>query len=341
MGIVEPVNVRSHKAHVVFTCDFDDLLLQSVLTHFGEAGGNQNRSRNTLLTHLHQHSGHKAGRDAEDGDVHLGRYVGDPFVALAAQNFLCPRVYGVDLPLVTAVDEILHHRVADLSLLRRRPDDRHGIGLHNPAHSPQDVLVGRPRPRLDGFETRQDAHVNGRCARAARKYRIQIHLADFRKIVHQPGDTFDHRAQGIAVHPCGAPDAAQHLGTGNVVKHSNGLFAGSGSQAESHVLDHLHHNATHAEGHELAETGVCDRADDDLVIRAQHALHLHTVDGRVRQMGSGVRHNCRVTLLHLNGRVQARKHATGVRLVENVRGGNFQNNGETDLLCQSHRFVGR
>ena len=248
---------------------------------------------------------------------------------------------GVNLPLVAAVDEILHHRVADFSLLRRRTDDRHGVGLHDAAHGPQDILLGGPRPHLSDSEIHQNAHVHGRGARAVGKHRVEVQLADLGKIVHQPRDVFDHRPQGIAIHPRGAARAAQDFGAGNVVKHAYGFVAGCRSQAEGHVLHHFDHDPAHAEGHKLAETGVRDRPDNDLVVGIQHALYLHTVDDCVWLMGSGIGHNCGVGLLDLCRRVQSRDNATGVRLVENAGGGDLENHGKTNPLRLCARLIDR
>ena len=152
---------------------------------------------------------------------------------------------------------------------------------------------------------------------------------------------FDDRTESVAVHPRGAPHAAQNGGAGDVVEHADSFLVRGRRQAESRVLHHLDHDAAHAEGDQLAETGIGNGTDDDLVCGAQHALHLHAVDRRAGLVVGGVRHDRRVALLDLGSRVEPGEHAAGVRLVENVRGSDLEHYGKADLLRQFHRLVSR
>ena len=69
---------------------------------------------------------------------------------------------------------------------------------------------------------------------------------------------------------------------------SASVLAG-GREAEGDVLQHLDEDAAEAEGDELAEAGVGDRADDDLLAAGwQHLLHLHAVDLGVGFVALGV-----------------------------------------------------
>src|SRR3978361_469692 len=47
----------------------------------------------------------------------------------------------VDLALIAAVDEVLHHRVADLAVLGRGADHCHRLGPHDAGHRRDDVLL--------------------------------------------------------------------------------------------------------------------------------------------------------------------------------------------------------
>ncbi len=124
--VIEAVDVRPHQADAVFPRDADELLLAVDVAGLGEARRNEDRARDPLLADLDQGLGDELRRDCKDGDIDRARHVLDALVGLQPHDLLGLRVDRVDLPLVAAVDEVLHHRVADLRPpTRRRPPRLH------------------------------------------------------------------------------------------------------------------------------------------------------------------------------------------------------------------------
>ena len=105
--------------------DLDDLVLQLVVAGLGEAGRDQDRAGHALRADLLQRRGHELGRDGEHRDVDLAGHVRDALVRLAAEDLVGLGVHRVDLARVAAVDEVPHHRVADLALLVGGADHGH------------------------------------------------------------------------------------------------------------------------------------------------------------------------------------------------------------------------
>src|ERR671925_369429 len=91
-------------------------------------------------------------------------------------------IYGT---VIATVDEISHHRVADLAVFRRGPDDRHGVRLHDAPHGPQDLLLRRPVALLWRSKIHDDTHVHGRGSGATGKHRVQIHFLDGGEVMHE------------------------------------------------------------------------------------------------------------------------------------------------------------
>ena len=125
--VVEAVDVRAHEPHAVLAADLDQLRLAGDVAGLGKSGRNQHRAGNLLLADLDQRLGDDLGRYREDRDVDLARNVLDALIGLAAQNLLGARMNRINRALVAAVDEILHHRIADLAGFGRCTDDRHRI----------------------------------------------------------------------------------------------------------------------------------------------------------------------------------------------------------------------
>ena len=105
---------------------------------------------------------HELGGDREHGHVDVAGHVLDALVRLETHDLVGRRVDRVDRALVAAVDQVLHHRVADLAGLARRADHRHRLGLHDAVHVAHDVFLLRPEPR-----PRRDSS-RPRCARPPR-----------------------------------------------------------------------------------------------------------------------------------------------------------------------------
>ncbi len=115
-----------------------------------------------------------------------------------------------------------------------------------------------------------------------------------------------------------------------------------GGEAEGHVLHHLDQHAAEAEGDELAEARVRDRADQDLLraVRGEHFLHLDAGDPRLFVVGARVLEDRVVGLLGLGGAVHADDDAAGIRLVENVFRLDLHDDGEAEPLRGARRLVG-
>ena len=145
--VVEAVDVRPHQSHAVLVADVLDLLLPFDVAGLGEARGDQHCAGDLLLADLDQRLRDELRRDREHRDVDDAGNILHALVRLAAQDLVGGRVDRIDLALVAAVDQVLHHRVADLAVLGRRTDDRDRIGLHDAVHVAHDVLVLRPVAR--------------------------------------------------------------------------------------------------------------------------------------------------------------------------------------------------
>ena len=201
------------------------------------------------------------------------------------------RVDRVDRALVAAVDQVLHHRVADLAGLARRADHRHRLGLHDAVHVAHDVFLLRPEARLRGIPVAHDAHVRRGGALLRREHRVQVHLRDLGEVGDELRDVFDQRRERVAVDRIGAAHALQHLGRLDAVEHRQRVLLRRWREPERDVLHHLDEHAAEAERHELAERGVGDGADDHFLAARQHLLHLHAQEVRLRVVLLGAGHD--------------------------------------------------
>ena len=131
---------------------------------------------------------------------------------------------------VAAVDEVLHHGVADLALSRGGADDGDGVGLHDAAHGDENLLLAGPVARRRGL-LEQDAGIDGAGVVGGREHGIQIEFVDFGNVADQPADGDDQRYQRGAVDAGGAANAIEHRGSGDLVEHGRGLFLRSRARA--------------------------------------------------------------------------------------------------------------
>ena len=106
---------------------------------------------------------------------------------------------GINGALVATIDEILHHRVADLTIFRRGTNDRHGVRLHDASHGPQDFLLRRPVALLWRSKLYDDTHVHSRGPSATGEYGVQIHFMNGWEVMHELRHIFDQRSQGRAI----------------------------------------------------------------------------------------------------------------------------------------------
>ena len=180
VGIIEAVDVRPHQANAVFLADRLDFLLALHVAGFGIAGGNQDRADDFLLAAFGQGRRDKVGGNGEHGNVDLAGNVLDRLVDLLAHDLIGLGMDRVDLALVAAVDEVLHHGVADLAVLGGRADHRHRLRLHDPVHLAHDVVMVGARTRRRRREVDDDADVGGDRIGLGREHRIEIHLAKSR-----------------------------------------------------------------------------------------------------------------------------------------------------------------
>ena len=180
VGIIEAVDVRPHQANAVFLADRLDFLLALHVAGFGIAGGNQDRADDFLLAAFGQRRRDEVGGNGEHGDVDLAGDVLDRLVDLLAHDLIGLGMDRVDLALVAAVDEVLHHGVADLAVLGGCADHRHRLRLHDPVHLAHDVVMVGARTRRRRREVDDDADVGGDRIGLGGEHRIEIHLAKSR-----------------------------------------------------------------------------------------------------------------------------------------------------------------
>ena len=184
-GVIEAVDVRPHQANAVFLSDRLNFLLALHVAGFGIAGWNQDRADHFLLAAFDQRRRHKARRNREHRDIDLAGNVLDRLVDLLAQDLIRLRMDRIDLALVAAVDQILHHRVADLAVLGGSADHRDRLRLHDPVHLAHDVVMVRARTRRLRREIDDDTDVGGDRVGFGREHRVEIHLGDFREVGDQ------------------------------------------------------------------------------------------------------------------------------------------------------------
>ncbi|GBF28168.1 hypothetical protein MnTg02_03231 [bacterium MnTg02] len=139
--IIETVNIRSHDAHAMFARNGDKFVLQFVLAHLAETRGDHNRASDAFLADLFHGRHAKFGGDRENGQIDAARYVENAFVDGLAENVFGLRMHGIDVAPIATIDEVLHHRVADFTILGRGADDRNGFGMKDPVHRRQDFFL--------------------------------------------------------------------------------------------------------------------------------------------------------------------------------------------------------
>ena len=127
-------------------------------------------------------------------------------------------------------------------------------------------------------EVDDDAHVGGDRALLGREDRVEVELDDLREVADELRHADDDVGERVAVDRVAAAHAVQHLRRLDAVEHRQRVVLGRRREAEGDVLQHLDEHAAEAEGDELAEARVGDRADDDLRAALQHLLHLDAVD---------------------------------------------------------------
>ncbi|MDR6205760.1 hypothetical protein QF025_004480 [Paraburkholderia graminis] len=217
--VVEAVNIRAHQANIVLARNRHDFLLAFHVAGFRKAGRNQHRARNVLLADFRQRAGDELRGNRKHSDVDIPRHVQHTLIGLVAHDLVGLRVDRIDLALVATVDQVLHHRVADLAVFRRCTDHRDRIRLHDAVHLPHDVFLTRPIALYRRGEIEHDAHVGGNRTALAREHGVQIQLGDFGEVGHEPRDVFDQPGERLAVDGFAAAHALEHVGSRDAVEH--------------------------------------------------------------------------------------------------------------------------
>ena len=264
-------------------------------------------------------AGDELGRNREHRDVDVAWNVLDALVRLQPHDLVGGRVDRVDLPLVAAVDQVLHHRVADLAGLRRGADDGDRLRLHDAVHVAHDVFVLRAIPRRRRREIDDDADVGRDRAVLGGEDRVQVHLRDFRIVGDELRHVLDHLRERVAIDRIGAADALEDLRGGDAVEHRQRIVLGRGRETERDVLEHFDQDAAETEGDQLAEHRIGDRADDHFLAAGEHLLHLDAENVGLGVVLLRVGDDGVEALLGFLGAVHADQHASRLGLVENLR----------------------
>ena len=259
-GRVVAVDVRPEQPHAVLLADRHDLVLQRLFAGLGEARRDQDGVRDALARRPPpaRRARTCAGIAKTATSTSPGTSV-DRLVRLAAENVVGLGVHRVDLPGEAAVDEVAHHRIADLALLVGGADHRHRTRLHQPPHRRR----GSPRgctaaARAALPSAQQDPDVGGD---RARRGVANTGLRSTSAISGKSATSSETRricsASAVAVRPAAAPRTpAQDLRRPDAVQHRQRLVRGRRRQPEGDVLEHLDQDPAEPERHDLAERRV-------------------------------------------------------------------------------------
>ena len=316
--VVEAVDVGTHEADVVLAGNGYHFFLAGHVTGLGKAGRDQHRTGNFLFAYLDERLGDKLRRDREHRDVDDTRHVLDTLVGLLAEDRIGTRVDRIDRALVAAVDQILHDRIADLAVLRRSADDRHGVGLHDAVHLPDDDLLARPVARHWRLEVQHHAHVSRGGALGRRKHGIQIEFGNLGEVRHQLRDIHDHGRERLAVHGLRAAHPAQYFRGRDAIEHRQCVLAARRGETEGDVLEDLDQNAAEPEGHQLAECRIGHGADEYFLAAAEHLLDLHAVDRCLGVIAAGIGDDTREGFLRGLRAPDANHDAAGLGFVQDL-----------------------
>ena len=112
-----------------------------MLPYLSETGWNHDGARKALLTNFF-HSGNAEFRgDRKYCHVDLAGDVLHALVGFLAEDLIRLWIDGVELTLVAAIDDVLHHRIADFPLAVGGPDDRYGLRIHDVLHRGYDIFL--------------------------------------------------------------------------------------------------------------------------------------------------------------------------------------------------------
>jgi len=149
----------------------------------------------------------------------------------------------IDLALVAAVDEVLHHRVADLAVFGGGADHGNRLRLHDAVHRGDDFLVrARRRARLV-IEIDDDAHVGGDRVVLGGEHRVEVEFDDLGKIADELRNLDDDSGQRLAADRVATAHALQHVVSLDAIKHRERVLVGGRRQPERDVLQNLDQHA--------------------------------------------------------------------------------------------------
>ena len=189
----------------------------------------------------------------------------------------------------------------------------------------------RPVARRRRREIDDDPDVGGDRAVLGREDRVQIHLRDFRIVGDELRHVPDHRRERVAIDGIGAADALQDLRGGDTVEHRQRVVLGGGRETERDVFEHFDQDAAQAEGDQLAEHGIGDRADDHFLTAGEHLLHLDAENVRLRVVRLRVGDDGVVALLDSFGALHADQHASRLGLMQDLRRHDFEHHRKAHL----------
>ncbi len=247
----------------------------------------------------------------------------------------------INLALVTPIDEVLHHRVADLAVLRRGSDHRDRVGLHDAVHRAQDFLLRRAITRLGRRKIHDDAHVGRDRTVGPREHRIQIEFLNFREIRRQRRHRNDYLRDRLAIGRRRPAHPAQNLRGRDAVDHRQRLRFARRRQAERHVLQHFDQHSAESERDHLAEARIGQRTDDHFMATGQHLLNLHARDFRAGLVCLRVADDRVVGLARFDCALHPDDHAPRVGLVQDVGRHDFHHHRKADIACDLRRLRAR
>ncbi len=282
------------------------------------------------------------GRHAEHCDIDLARIVEHGLVSLDAKDLGILRMHRNDGALIAAIDEVLHHRVADLAGLGGGADHSDSLRVEDAIHRREDFVLARTIARLLGLPVADDARID-RC-RPVRggEDRVKVDFGDFGEIRHQLGDLDDDAGKRGPVDRRLPANALENLRRLQAVEHRFCVGLAGRGKVEGDVLQHLDQNAAKAEGDELAERGVADRADDDFRrAGGQHLLDLDALDARVRLVAFRIVDDGLERRACLVGRVDTDHDAAGLGLMQDVRRDDLHDDREAHTGSEIGRLIGR
>ena len=247
-----------------------------------------------------------------------------------------------DRALVAAIDQVLHHRIADLAGLVGGADHRHGLRMEDAVHRLDDRVLVRAEAFLACLEIADDAGID--CGRAGfrREDGVEVELLDLREVVEQRRDLDEDRGERAAVDGFAAAHAVEHLLGLDRADHVERLRLVDRRQTESQVLQHFDEDTAETEGDELAERGIRDRADQRLGrARGQHLLDLDAFDLGVGLVLAGIGQDRVMGAARLVVALDADDHAAGIGLVQNVRRDDLHDDGIAHAAGEPGGLVGR